>query len=319
MASLNRVKFQNGPSSNGHAAKNRSNTDFNPSGLSLNTIEVQTSLTSAPLSQKVAMFESHSSNNSTANISTNNSASKPHRIRSQTGGVQRMHISNHSPRHSARPHSTKHGKDPRNRSTTERKSVQNMWVHSTSTSVFSMHGMEAMLAKLDRFGSSKYGAHETDSATNSPISGGGGGGGGSQSLPASRHNSVIHRAQISADSPSANAMSPPFRGSSPPHMRSRKSSEHSNKRGTVGSGGGGAGMMPHGMALVMNPTSSMEEQTDWEDRIKKWETEGDWIECRETLTGRVMWYNTMSNRLIFDTPPDGVTQLPGSQYTLSSH
>ena len=43
---------------------------------------------------------------------------------------------------------------------------------------------------------------------------------------------------------------------------------------------------------------------EWESAIKELESHGQWIECRTTLTGRVMWYNTNSFRLVFDRPPE---------------
>lgn len=286
MASFNRVKFQHKPaSSDGHSvSKNRSNTDFAVSGLTglnLNTIEISNS---APGAESNGILN----------------GSSTHRTRSQTDRLQSSHATQ-SPRLNglmARPPSSKWSASKR--PTVERTSVPNMWVHSTSNSVFSMHGMEAMLRKLNG----------TESGTNSPVT-------GAASLPPSRHGSIIGRTKSnisnqSAESPSSPLNSPPFRGNSPPHMRPRKSSEQSNRNG-IGFGA---------MSLVMNPSldSSKDgsEMGDWEDRIKKWETEGDWIECRESLTGRVLWYNTASYRMIFDSPPDGVTQLPSSQYTLSS-
>ena len=43
---------------------------------------------------------------------------------------------------------------------------------------------------------------------------------------------------------------------------------------------------------------------EWESAIKEIESHGQWIECRTTLTGRVMWYNTNSFRIVFDRPPE---------------
>ena len=41
----------------------------------------------------------------------------------------------------------------------------------------------------------------------------------------------------------------------------------------------------------------------YQEKMKKWETSGTWTEVRETLTGKIMWYNTNTTRLVFDTPP----------------
>ncbi len=42
----------------------------------------------------------------------------------------------------------------------------------------------------------------------------------------------------------------------------------------------------------------------WESKMKKWESMGNWIEVRETLTGKISWYNSLTTRLVFDTPPN---------------
>ncbi len=165
--------------------------------------------------------------------------------------------------------------------------VPNRRSHAVLTSVvvvpFSTDGVD-VVGQMDRSCNNR--PRGGSSATNSPVVN------GSQSLPTSRHNSVIHRPHVSADSPNGtNIMSPPFKGTSPPHLSTR----------TTG------GIPADAAALVMMLS----------DEEMKMEAEGEWVEARETLTGRVMWYNTMTHRLIFDTPPDGVTQLPGSQYTLS--
>ena len=65
--------------------------------------------------------------------------------------------------------------------------------------------------------------------------------------------------------------------------------------------------------IVTKPTQT--NKLEYEQAIREWESEGEWIEARETITGRIMWYNTNSLRLVFDTPPDGIKQLPPSKYT----
>eukprot|EP00486_Rosalina_sp_Unknown_P014580 CAMPEP_0201578024 /NCGR_PEP_ID=MMETSP0190_2-20130828/24663_1 /ASSEMBLY_ACC=CAM_ASM_000263 /TAXON_ID=37353 /ORGANISM="Rosalina sp." /LENGTH=553 /DNA_ID=CAMNT_0048010727 /DNA_START=63 /DNA_END=1721 /DNA_ORIENTATION=+ len=185
-----------------------------------------------------------------------------HRGRAQTGAND-TEITNPtmSPRRSVRPINMK-------RPLTERgtKAIQKMWVHSTSTSVFSMHGMEAMLAKLGGTGGNRMAMGRT-----------------SQDTITSNNGFGAHYKSSSIDN-----------GGSP-------TSPGSNTQ------------MADNMSVIFNRDN--EEQKDWETKIKKWETEGEWVECRETLTGRVMWYNSISNRLVFDMPPDGVTQLPPTQYT----
>eukprot|EP01083_Nonionella_stella_P014829 41526_1 len=185
----------------------------------------------------------------------NYTANPPYRGRSHTHKANGIVNPLVSPRRSARPISMK-------RPLTERgnKSIQKMWVHSASTSVFSMHGMEAMLNKLN---------------TTSP---------GVGVTGRSRQSSTATAPTNTSDSP--------------------KSSDFRT-------------LMSPSMAVVMQPNTFQQEEdvSDWEQRIKKWETEGEWVECRETLTGRVMWYNSLSNRLVFDTPPQGVQVLPPSKYT----
>ena len=219
----------------GQAAKNRAQTEWD---LSINNNGQQQN------------NGSYTSSRVAPNINTR---AAYYRDRAQTGAND-SEITNPtmSPRRSARAINMK-------RPLTERgnKAIQKMWVHSTSTSVFSMHGMEAMLAKLGGPSPSAIHQQHKQSNNNNSIS--------SIETPISPITSDTNEMQI-----------------------------------------------------IMNKnynSENLDDIKDWETKIKKWETEGEWIECRETLTGRVMWYNSISNRLVFDTPPDGVQQLPPTKHT----
>ncbi len=59
------------------------------------------------------------------------------------------------------------------------------------------------------------------------------------------------------------------------------------------------------------------DATEWEGILREMEVEGEWIEARETLTGRILWYNTASNRLVFDTAPSGVVPISSAQFAKS--
>jgi len=171
------------------------------------------------------------------------------------------------------------------------KKIPSMWIHSATTSVFSMHGMESMLDKLDR--RKESGRKESDTLTFTTNNNGG---------------SVRDLPDINACSPVSPSLSP-------------KSMSLANGAAVASNKGNGTVVTPS-MSVVMSPklnnggaTEHTDEQKHWESMIMKWESEGEWIECRESLSGRVMWYNSMSKRLVFDTPPDGVAQLPPTQYT----
>jgi len=52
-----------------------------------------------------------------------------------------------------------------------------------------------------------------------------------------------------------------------------------------------------------------EQQRPWTKKERGWKSQGTWIECRETVSGRAVWYNTQtSSGLVFDVPPDGARQ-----------
>mmetsp|Transcript_52561 Transcript_52561/g.87040 ORF Transcript_52561/g.87040 Transcript_52561/m.87040 type:complete len:1185 (-) Transcript_52561:126-3680(-) len=43
----------------------------------------------------------------------------------------------------------------------------------------------------------------------------------------------------------------------------------------------------------------------YQEKMKKWESLcGEWVEVRETLSGNAMWYNSATQRLVFDAPPN---------------
>ena len=71
--------------------------------------------------------------------------------------------------------------------------------------------------------------------------------------------------------------------------------------------------MTPSLALVMQPEHM--ETHEWESSVKEWEADGEWVESRELLTGRILWFNTNSNRLVFDNPPDGIQPLPATQFS----
>eukprot|EP01083_Nonionella_stella_P045795 122787_1 len=53
----------------------------------------------------------------------------------------------------------------------------------------------------------------------------------------------------------------------------------------------------NGMESMLNKLNNKKSNIN----NKQQETQGEWIEARETISHRVMWYNTISHRLIFDT------------------
>ncbi|ETO33862.1 hypothetical protein RFI_03233 [Reticulomyxa filosa] len=70
------------------------------------------------------------------------------------------------------------------------------------------------------------------------------------------------------------------------------------------------------LSAVMQPTEVSNEE--WEESVRIWEAEGEWVEARETLSGRIMWYNTKSFRLVFDTAPEGVKPVTGQMASKSA-
>ncbi|ETO21879.1 hypothetical protein RFI_15325 [Reticulomyxa filosa] len=57
--------------------------------------------------------------------------------------------------------------------------------------------------------------------------------------------------------------------------------------------------------MFLKPNDMSEE--DWIIHILEFEASGEWVEARESLSGRILWFNSKSFRIVFDNPPPGVS------------
>ena len=179
-----------------------------------------------------------------------------------------------------------------------KKPIPSFWINTPAFSVFSDHGIDAMVRLLETekqrqssmMGntlSEEFDLNNPGSDPNSPpLSPSGDGSVIENGSPKLGHSSDIHRATDSLQLRPSNSN---LRQSSVPRL------------------------MTPSLALVMQPESV--DQSEWESAVKEWEAEGEWVESRELLTGRILWFNTNSNRLVFDVPPDGIQPLPATQFS----
>ncbi|ETO19127.1 hypothetical protein RFI_18111, partial [Reticulomyxa filosa] len=67
---------------------------------------------------------------------------------------------------------------------------------------------------------------------------------------------------------------------------------------------------PSIFGFIAKPESMTEEE--WMVHVLEFEASGEWIEARESLSGRILWFNSKSFRLVFDNPPPGVSPIPAT-------
>ena len=74
------------------------------------------------------------------------------------------------------------------------------------------------------------------------------------------------------------------------------------------------------LRAIIAPTENNDNTTpeQWEEYVKAWEAHGEWVEARETMSGRIFWFNTNSYRIVFDTAPAGIQPISSAQFAAHS-